>query len=61
MSANLGKCWKCQKSVYQLEGFRFGKPGAEQVTQFSHKSKKSTTPNLVSLSDRSVFVSIFIV
>mmetsp|Transcript_18480 Transcript_18480/g.32102 ORF Transcript_18480/g.32102 Transcript_18480/m.32102 type:complete len:89 (-) Transcript_18480:53-319(-) len=29
---NLGKCWKCNKSVYQLEGFKFGAPGHESIT-----------------------------
>merc|ERR1711991_900380 len=29
---NLGKCWQCNRSVYQNEGFTFGKPTDKQVT-----------------------------
>lgn len=29
--ANLGKCVKCDKTCYGLEGFKVGAPGKEQV------------------------------
>lgn len=28
---NIGKCYRCTKTVYQMEGFKIGPPGKELV------------------------------